>query len=403
MTQYNGPRVRDTNFTLMQGHKNMARPVDKNFKPWGGPPFSCTGKATATDEHACVAAGGTWDPTIYPADDTGNTINWTKNTITTTAGTFDLKWIYGDWLGPLPRAIYTGATLNNMSYSCGRCHTTGWTSDAGTTPNASKHPELDFPGITWNGTGTTGQVKLGGGVAGDKNVMSSWDQWGITCSRCHFSAVDDSTTGPPYSAPGRHVDPPQHAHEPERQQRRLHRRPLGERSDGLDARGGLQLDGRLLHLGLQRQPDGGRLHGGREHEGQVHRGRRHLGGREGRLVQQRVLRRRGELHGQQVHVDRRLVQDGRRPDRLHGRFRRRRQDLARQRQPGLLPGGRRGLDLLEVHGRGLLQRRDLQRREVHEPEGLHRRGQDLVGDPVEVGLRHRRRAVRLRDRRRHLR
>ncbi len=201
VTQYNGPRVRDTNFTLMQGHKNMARPVDKNFKPWGGPPFSCTGKATANDEHECVAAGGTWDPTIYPADDTGNTIDWTKNTITTTAGTFDLKWIYGDWLGPLPRAIYTGATLNNMSYSCGRCHTTGWTSDAGTTPNAKKHPEMDFPGITWNGTGTTGQVKLGGGVAGDKNVMSSWDQWGITCSRCHSSAVDDTTTGPPYSAP----------------------------------------------------------------------------------------------------------------------------------------------------------------------------------------------------------
>jgi PKD repeat protein len=202
VTQYNGPRVRDTNFTLAQGHKNMSRPVDtKTFKPWGGPDFSCTGKATAANEHECVAAGGTWDPAIYPSDDSGNTFNWTKNTITTAAGTFDLKWIYGDWLAALPRAIYTGATLNNMSYSCGRCHTTGWTSDAGTVPNAKKHPETDFPGITWNGTGTTGQVKTGGGVAGDKNVMSSWDQWGITCSRCHQSAVDDTTSAPSFAAP----------------------------------------------------------------------------------------------------------------------------------------------------------------------------------------------------------
>lgn len=201
VTQYNGPRVRDTNFTLAQGHKNMSRPVSSTFKPWGGPPFSCTGHPSATTEEECVHSGGTWDPSIYPSDDTGNVFDWTKNTITTSAGTFDLKWIYGDWLAALPRAIYTGATLNNMSYSCGRCHTTGWTSDAGTTPNPNKHPELDFPGITWVGTGTTGQVNLAGGVAGDSNKMSSWDQWGITCSRCHQSSVDDSTTGPPYSAP----------------------------------------------------------------------------------------------------------------------------------------------------------------------------------------------------------
>ena len=87
-----------------------------------------------------------------------------------------------------------------MSYSCGRCHTTGWTSDPGTVPNAKKHPETDFPGITWNGTGTTGQVNLKGGVAGDSNNMSSWDQWGISCARCHYSAVDD-TTAPAYTAP----------------------------------------------------------------------------------------------------------------------------------------------------------------------------------------------------------
>ena len=203
VTQYNGPRVRDTDFTLTQGHKNMSRPVSSTFKPWGGPPFHCTGKATATTEQECVAAGGTWDPSIYPSDDSGNAFDWTKNQITVGANKYDLKWIYGDWLAALPRAIYTGPTLNNMSYSCGRCHTTGWTSDAGSTPNAKKHPELDFPGITWTGTAdaATGKVKTGGGVAGDTNVMSSWDQWGISCTRCHASAIDDTTTGPPYSAP----------------------------------------------------------------------------------------------------------------------------------------------------------------------------------------------------------
>ena len=199
-TFYNSTAVRYTQGTLTQGHKNMSRPVSSTFKPWGGPPFSCTGKPAYTDEASCVHNGGTWDPTIYPSDDTGNAINWATNKITVGANAYDLKWIYGDWLSPLPRAIYTGAALNNVTYSCGRCHTTGWTSDAGTVPNAKKHPETDFPGITWNGTGTTGQVNLKGGVAGDSNNMSSWDQWGISCTRCHYSTVDD-TTAPTYSAP----------------------------------------------------------------------------------------------------------------------------------------------------------------------------------------------------------
>jgi len=200
-TQYNSPRVRDTEDTLFMGHKNMSRPVSSTFKPWGGPPFSCTGHPNETTEEDCVHSGGTWDPTIYPSDDTGNVFTWKDNKITVGTNTYDLKWIYGDWLAALPRAIYTGTTLNNMSYSCGRCHTTGWTSDSGTTPKSTKHPEVDFPGITWTGTGTTGQVKTGGGVAGDANIMSSWDQWGITCSRCHSSAVNPTTSAPSFSAP----------------------------------------------------------------------------------------------------------------------------------------------------------------------------------------------------------
>ena len=202
VTQYNGPRVRDTEDVIYMGHKNMSRPVDKtSFKPWGGPPFTCTGHPSIDNQEDCVHSGGTWDPTIYPSDDQGNVFTWSTNQITVGSTKYDLKWIYGDWLAALPRAIYTGPTLNNMSYSCGRCHTTGWTSDAGTTPNTKKRPEKDFPGITWNGTGTTGQVKLGGGVAGDANVMSSWDEWGITCSRCHYSAVNDESVAPTFTAP----------------------------------------------------------------------------------------------------------------------------------------------------------------------------------------------------------
>ena len=200
-TFYNGATVRYTQGTMTQGHKNMSRPVSSSFKAWGGPPFSCTGHPSYTTEEECVHGGGTWDPTIYPADDSGNLFKWNSNQILVGDNLYSLKWIYGDWLSPLPRAIYTGAQFANMPYSCARCHTTGWTSDAGLTPNASKHPESDFPGITWNGTGTTGQVKLGGGVAGDRNLMSSWDQWGITCSRCHYSAVDDATSAPNFAAP----------------------------------------------------------------------------------------------------------------------------------------------------------------------------------------------------------
>ncbi|HEY3351416.1 MAG TPA: hypothetical protein VGM13_16690, partial [Thermoanaerobaculia bacterium] len=205
VTQYNGPRVRDTEDTLFMGHKNMSRPVKAGSGfPWGGPPFSCTGHPAEKDEAACVAAGGTWDPDIYHSDDTGRVFDWAQGKIAVGAASYALKWIYGDWLAALPRAIYADAVVANLSYSCGRCHTTGWTSDAGTTPTATKEPEFTFPGITWNGTGTLGQVKLGGGVAGDANVMASWDQWGITCTRCHSSAVSVPASGPytlPFSAP----------------------------------------------------------------------------------------------------------------------------------------------------------------------------------------------------------
>lgn len=215
VTQYNGPRVRDTEETMFMGHKNMARKVTVG-KIWGGPPFECTvAPLVHLDQDACYDAGGNWVPVSeYPGTDSGQDLNWVTGQIDldVTAGTNlkDLRWIYGDWLSAYPRAVYaddpdTAATPDKpkVSYSCGRCHTTGWTSDA--TLKANKEPEASFPGITWDGVtdATFGQVNLAGGVSGDTNKMSSWDEWGISCARCHGSAVDNSTNGgvPPFSAP----------------------------------------------------------------------------------------------------------------------------------------------------------------------------------------------------------
>ncbi len=229
VTQYNGPRVRDTEDTLYMGHKNMARKVTAP-KAWGGPPLVCTNPLYTTEED-CIQNGGVFHPAdAYVSDDSGNLFYWGGGQITVNSVARDVTWIYGDWLAPLPRAIYKapastsqvcsdprgttancvstygGTLVNNagISYSCGRCHTTGWTSDA--TIQTAKEPEKSFPGITWDrlSNAPANVVNLSGGIAGDSNKYSSWDVWGISCTRCHSSAIDTTTgTGSPlqYSAP----------------------------------------------------------------------------------------------------------------------------------------------------------------------------------------------------------
>ena len=184
-TQWNSTRIRDVDSFVMTGHKNMARKVDPStHNPWAGP-------------------GGT----IYPTDSSGNPFVWSGGQITIGGNPTQAFWLYDGWLEDphLPTVIYnagsngtTGKPL--MSYSCARCHTTGWTSDA--TVNTAKEPEKSFSGITWDGTtlGTTGKVNLAGGVSGDTNKYGSWDLFGITCTRCHGTVVDNATTFP-YSAP----------------------------------------------------------------------------------------------------------------------------------------------------------------------------------------------------------
>ena len=118
-----------------------------------------------TTQATCVSGGGVW------AFHT-----WATKTPST-------------WVAKTPGTWVKGA---GASYSCGRCHTTGWTSDSAI--NNTKEPEKSFSGITWdrNGDSTYGVVNLSGTVLGDANKYSSWDQWGITCTRCHGSAAANS-------------------------------------------------------------------------------------------------------------------------------------------------------------------------------------------------------------------
>ena len=235
LTQYNSPRVRDTEDTLYMGHKNMARKVTPGLA-WGGPPIACTDPSYTTEED-CIHHGGSWLPVAsYPSDDTGNVFNWGAGQITVSGTPYDLTWIYGDWISPLPRAIYkapastsktctdpryssqsacegAGATWvfnSGTTYSCGRCHTTGWTSDSAIKPSTgieAKEPEASFPGITWDrlSNAPANVVNLSGAVTGDPNKYSSWDAYGISCNRCHNAAIDttkgDSSTPPQYSSP----------------------------------------------------------------------------------------------------------------------------------------------------------------------------------------------------------
>jgi hypothetical protein len=170
---------------VMTGHKNMARPVvNTNTQyytvgyPWSG-------------------ANG-----VPYASDGTNPINWAAGTINVGGTDTELYWIYDGWIADVPRSIYSaGSSATNhkplMAYSCGRCHTTGWTSDA-TIQGAPREPEATFPGITWDGVtpDTVGKVNLASGITGDPNLFSSWDRWGIQCSRCHGSRIATGTPDP---------------------------------------------------------------------------------------------------------------------------------------------------------------------------------------------------------------
>lgn len=192
---FNGP---DKTSYLMTGHKNALRVTQETPTPLTGP-----------------------DGQPYSTDLFGNTFNWTDNAIniigycTSSAfmdqsscvtggavwisGTKDLYYIFAGWMGgAAPMALYDGSYIQGtqktaVSYSCGRCHTTGYTMDTALKTRNPRDPDAIFPGLTWTPSRTTGVIDFdpdGNGPA----IAGSWAFEGIECERCH-DATNHPTAG----------------------------------------------------------------------------------------------------------------------------------------------------------------------------------------------------------------
>ncbi len=190
-----------TNY-LMTGHRNAIRMVpafaltNPSGQPYGadlfGDLFSWTDSTITlrgfctisfyTDPANCANGGGVW-----------------------LSGSKPLYYLYGGWMSAAPGALYDGSYAQGgqktaVSYSCGRCHTTGFTMDTTIrgcsfvppTSFVCRTPETFFPGVTWTPSNTTGKIDLdpdGNGPA----ITSSWavvlasgqSLEGIQCERCH--------------------------------------------------------------------------------------------------------------------------------------------------------------------------------------------------------------------------
>jgi len=192
---FRGP---DKTSYLKTGHKNVLR---------------------RTQEVPVALTGPDGNP--YTTDEAGNVIDWTNNTINiagicsnSTAGSAVsctagggvwisgsryLYYILGGWMEEpaVPLAVYDGSYTDGTQktavlYSCGRCHTTGYTMDA-PVQTSNRNPEASYQGITWTPSRTTGTVDFdpdGDGPA----VAGSWVMEGVECERCH-DATDHGKTG----------------------------------------------------------------------------------------------------------------------------------------------------------------------------------------------------------------
>ena len=195
---------------LMTGHKNMLRKVNTPPSPLTGP-----------------------DGLAYSIDQSGNTFDWTTNTINIlgyctksafstqstcvagggiwVAGVKNVFYVFDGWMNDAgatsgsptsvsiaaPRVIYDSTDQGVVqTYSCARCHSTGFTMDS--VLQSAKQPEASFPGISWTLTRTTGKVNFdpdGDGPA----ISGSWFYEGIQCERCHgqgFHPIPKTSTSP---------------------------------------------------------------------------------------------------------------------------------------------------------------------------------------------------------------
>jgi hypothetical protein len=186
VSQYNTYAERWKEPYRFTGHKNMLRKVTAG-NVWAGP-----------------------DGVPYTADASGHAINFGAATLDVGGVNKPLMYLFGDWMAPVPNAIYddgagVAKTDSGSAYSCAACHATGWsnptagvcslshftTSATCTTGGGTWYPSsgvqgaayvpaeplASFPGIT---SGITGK----------------WDRDGIVCARCHKSLFSQTAPAP---------------------------------------------------------------------------------------------------------------------------------------------------------------------------------------------------------------
>lgn len=151
---------------LYTGHKNMLRKVQSPAVAHGGP-----------------------DGKPYAADQSGNLFDWLTNTISVGGLSRPLYYIFNGWMGAeigsdpssavAPRAVY-----DNVSYTCARCHSTGFTMD--TSKNVNRAPYRTFPAYD----GSTdpdggGPATHGTWVVTQPGGLLEQPLEGVQCERCH--------------------------------------------------------------------------------------------------------------------------------------------------------------------------------------------------------------------------
>jgi hypothetical protein len=155
---HNGSHATQRANYLKGGHKNMSRMADGGN--WAG----------SIENGSSIYSGYLWN-------NPGTSANGTSYNATLADGTTPVFWIYDGWIGTAPRAATPGT-----AYACGRCHTTGWTADS--SMQTTKEPYASF------GANIFTDVNLSAADdSGTVQPYSSWDHFGILCSRCH-NAVD---------------------------------------------------------------------------------------------------------------------------------------------------------------------------------------------------------------------
>jgi hypothetical protein len=165
-----------------------------------GTALGVTGTGDVPDLAACTVAGiecespimgngGAGYPLGYPTqalcESAKKPSTGAVGYVWTPSATYPLYWIYGGaGLEGGPPMMEPGT----QQYKCGRCHTTGWTADGNTAGNPAKHPWSD--GLPTGATVIGGTTKLTKTSTSTSSDYSSWDEWGIQCSRCHTGATN---------------------------------------------------------------------------------------------------------------------------------------------------------------------------------------------------------------------